>query len=303
MRENVGEVFGGTTTARMGTLMTDTPIASTDGSSAASWVTVSDAAETARVDTRTVRHWYRTGRLPTHRAEGTSGAFLVPLDEVLVLAGQLADEQDEESAHRSGLDASYWAMQAEAARQEAVKAREESAETKASIQETVEQMAFLRTQLAELSEENRNLREQLENSTAAVAMANSDADRLRDEAAGTSSITDYSWLDRTRAYESPVRPQQRLGTGGISGLLASVQPDAGASSNGEGARVGPASIVQRTPTGALPHPTEDDDGPDFSDLDPVRATAATEPTVPDHSYGTYEDDLLPEPDKRGRRRG
>lgn len=287
----------------MGTLMTDTPIASTDGYSVASWVTVSDAAEKARVDTKTIRHWYRTGRLPTQRSEGASGAFLVPIDEVLVLAGQLGDEQDEESSHRSGMDASYWAMQAETSRQEAANAREESADIKARMQETVEQLSFLRTQLAELSEENRNLREQLENSSAAEAMANADADRLRDEAAGMSSLTDFSWLDRTRAYESPVRPQQRLGAGGISGLLADAQPDADASSNGRGAGVGPATLIERTPTGALVLTPDGDDGPDFSDLDPVRATVATEPAVPDHSYGTHEDDLLPEPDKKGRRRG
>src|SRR3954452_7730495 len=51
-----------------------------------SWVTVAEADERAGVESHTVLQWYRSGKLPTRRAEGERGAFLVPLAGVLDLA-------------------------------------------------------------------------------------------------------------------------------------------------------------------------------------------------------------------------
>src|SRR5437868_10504356 len=93
-----------------------------------SWVTVAEAAERAGVDSGTVRQWYRAGKLPTRRSEGARGAFLVPLASVLDLVPRA------ESANGAA----------------------------ATVQpEALEQVAFLRDQLAEVSEENRVLRQRL----------------------------------------------------------------------------------------------------------------------------------------------
>lgn len=280
--------------------MTDSPIATTDPSPFQAWVTVSEAATKARVDTSTVRHWYRSGQLPTQRSEGERGAFLVPLDTVLALAARLGDEEDDVATGAGDMDASYWSMQTEAAREEASVARQAATDAQQRLGEIESQLGFLRSQLAELSEENRNLREQLETTTATLATSKQDNDQLRGEAASVSSITDFSWLDRTRAYESPVRPQQRLGGNSLRGMLDDVQPDRDQSTDSDGPSVGPGTVGQRTATGALPHVPEED-GVDFSDLDPIRSTAPTEAAAPEHSYGAHEDDLIPNSDKKRRR--
>lgn len=280
--------------------MTDTPIASPDTSPFQVWVTVGDAATKARVDTSTVRHWYRSGQLPTQRSEGERGAFLVPLDTVLALAARLGDEEDDVATDAVDMDASYWSMQTEAAREEASVARQTATDAQQRLSEIEGQLGFLRSQLAELSEENRNLREQLETTTATLATSKHDVEQLRGEAASVSSITDFSWLDRTRAYESPVRPQQRLGSSKLTNLLADAQPDRDRASDGDGPGVGPGTIGVRTATGALPHaPDEDDVG--FSDLEPIRTQDPAEPAHPEHSYGAHEDDLIPNSDKKRRR--
>ncbi len=280
--------------------MTDSPIASTDSSPFQAWVTVGDAATKARVDTSTVRHWYRSGQLPTQRSEGERGAFLVPLDTVLALAARLGDEEDDVASGAGDMDASYWSMQTEAAREEASVARLAATDAQQRLSEIESQLGFLRSQLAELSEENRNLREQLETTTATLATSKQDIEQLRGEAASVSSITDFSWLDRTRAYESPVRPQQRLGTSNLTNLLADAQPDRDQSSDGDGPGVGPGTIGERTATGALPR-VSSEDGVEFSDLEPIRTSVPTEGAAPEHSYGVHEDDLIPNSDKKRRR--
>lgn len=276
-----------------GNCMTDIPVDDADATPG-DWVTVSDAAERARVDTSTVRHWYRTGRLPTHRSEGERGAFLVPMDTVLALAARIGDEEDDMAARAGEMDASYWAMQTEAAREEASVSRQESADARSRLGEIESQLGFLRSQLAEMSEENRNLREQLETTTAALAAATHDVEQLRGESASVASITDFSWLDRTKAYESPVRPQQRLGANSLSNLLADAQSDTDRRTDVDGPGVGPSTIVHRSVTGAL--------STDESNYPGAGQEEATAPALlPEHSYGGHEDDLIPEPDKKRRR--
>src|SRR3954447_17879222 len=90
-----------------------------------SWVTVADAADRAGVDSSTVRQWYRAGKLPTRRAEGDRGAFLVPLAAVLELAPAAA------SANGSAV----------------------------APPGVLQQVDYLHEQLAELSQENRILRQ------------------------------------------------------------------------------------------------------------------------------------------------
>lgn len=269
--------------------MTDSPIATTDPTPIEAWVTVSDAATKARVDSSTVRHWYRSGRLPTQRSEGERGAFLVPLNTVLALAARLGDEEDDGASRPGGTDASYWSVQIEAAREEAGVARQSAADARQRLEETEGQLGFLRSQLAEMSEENRNLRVQLETTTSILATAKNDVERLRGEAAAVSSITDFSWLDRTKAYESPVRPQQRLGASTLSGMLADMQPDV--SPDVPPVPVAPDKAAPQDDSAAdrlgATDAASDDDSP---------AAAALYP-----GYGHHEDDLIPQSDKKRRR--
>ena len=240
-----------------------------------SWVTVAAAAEKAGVDTGTVRQWYRAGRLPTRRAEGERGAFLVPLKAVLDLVPAPS------SANGPGPDAG----------------------------ELLQQVDFLRAQLAELSEENRILRRRLQDEDerrsdlrAQLADTQDELNQLRRTAA-RSSITDASWLDEgTPAYESPVRPQGKGSveravprTGELSDLLAATRPD--------GEDEGLVPLLDDDPwdppaaDGATVGPHTLDDAADDVPFVPPRPV----PTGEAATFGNHEDDLLPEPEK-GRRR-
>jgi len=140
--------------------MTDTPRTDTgDELPATAWVTVAEAAEKAGVGTSTVRHWYRSGRLPTQRAEGEHGAFMVPLDGVLALA-RGDEEADALTDEVIDLNASYWSAQTEAAREEATAARHELAEARTELQAALEDADRLRAELAEAADEANRLREQ-----------------------------------------------------------------------------------------------------------------------------------------------
>jgi transposase-like protein len=247
-----------------------------------SWVTVAEAAERAGVDSGTVRQWYRSGKVPTRRADGEHGAFLVPLASVLELA----------PAARS----------------------ENGAVSQVATAEVLQQVDFLRKQLAELSEENRILRDRLHDEEerhadlrARLADTEDELAQLRTVAA-RSSITDASWLEqRTPAYESPVRPQG-MGSpprivpksGELADLLAATRPDG-----------------EEDDVSLLPTPKEDDLGPigggvsvgphtlDDADEGGPFVPPRPVPTAEHLAYGTHEDDLLPEPEKpdRSRRRG
>lgn len=154
-----------------------------DDTTPTAWVSVAEAAEKSGVGTSTVRQWYRSGRLPTQRAQGDKGAFLVPLDAVLALAQQADEEGDDLGAAVIDLNAAYWSAQTEAAREEAAEAKKELAEVRADLADAeaeldefeaevaslkgerdaaLEQLGFLRSQLAEASQESRRLREQAE---------------------------------------------------------------------------------------------------------------------------------------------
>jgi hypothetical protein len=259
--------------------------------STTAWVTVSGAAEKAGVESGTIRQWYRSGRIPTRRSEGEKGAFLVPLDLVLELA-------------RPDAAGPAPAPAAAASRQ-------------APDAEAIRELEFLRGQLAELSEENRRLQQQLRLSDDARANLRAELADLQDErtalhnrmaslehdlvqlrrVAARSSITDHSWLDEnTPAYEGPSRRQGApavppgAGTQAVppsrelSDLLAATRPD-GESSYGEvRPAVGPS---------VGPHTLDDQDEVAFVAPRPVPSESRAD-------YGTSADDFLPEPPKKGR---
>ena len=292
-----------------------------DSPSTTSWVTVAEAAEKAQVDTGTIRQWYRSGRLPTRRAEGERGAFLVPLDLVLGLT------QPGDPAPVRSIEAV----------QEGVTADDHPAaltSLQRELEESREQLGFLRSQLAEVSEENRSLRQQLEQADdqradlrrqladavddrkgveARLATVEAELTQLR-RAAARSSITDPSWLDQqTPAYESPVRrqamapgPAAPTPAGGptapfeapasdLSGLLAATRPDGSEPEPETDADTGDAG----GPDGASSPSYEDDDR--WGDRDEVAASRAIwTDEAPHPPLGEAPDDLLPEHEKKGR---
>ncbi len=253
------------------------------------WVTVGDAAERAGVDTGTVRHWYRSGQIPTQRSEGERGAFLVPLDAVLSLVGDRETATD--VAPSAGeIEVTYWSLQAEAATADAEAARREASQATQRLIATEEQLDFLRSQLAEASEEARNLREQLAAAAAQAQQARSEVDRLRKEAAEAGSITDFAWLERAPTYESPVRPQERR-PDPVSELFASVQkdPDSPMPVANEVAESSPPEVGAPEEVAVLPEVDEPNEPP------PV-----PEPDAPLPGYGYHDDDVFPNPQKRER---
>jgi DNA-binding transcriptional MerR regulator len=254
------------------------------------WVTVSEAAERAGVDTGTVRHWYRSGQIPTQRSEGERGAFLVPLEAVLSLVGDRETVID--VAPSAGeIEVTYWSLQAEAATADAEAARREASQARQRLIATEEQLGFLRSQLAEASEEARNLREQLEAAAAQLQQTRSEVDRLRKEAAEAGSITDFAWLERAPTYESPVRPQERR-PDAVSELFASVQKDP------DSATVVADDVAESVLPGT--EASEEVAGVSDEPDEPDEPTPAPEPDPPRPGYGYHDDDVFPNSPKRDR---
>ena len=296
-----------------------------DSDSTTAWVTVAEAAEKAQVDTGTVRQWYRAGHVPTRRAEGPRGAFLVPLELVL----QLANPPD-------ALDvpaASSFEPSIEAALKGLTADRESEIESlRGDLAQAREQLEFLRAQLAEASSENRTLKQQLQAADdqradlraqladavddrkgveARLATVEAELTQLRRTAA-RSSITDNSWLDlQTPAYESPVRrqamappppgataatppadgptaPYAEPPTGVLSERLADTRPDGDGDAAGE--------TDERAP-----EPSSDDIlAEDARQAEYTATHAIWTDEAPHPPLGESPDDLLPEPEKKGR---
>ena len=282
------------------------------------WVTVAEAAESARVDSGTIRQWYRAGRVPTRRSEGERGAFLVPLDLVLALAHP-ADPTATPPASTLSIEEALRGQSAE-------HSSAETASLKKQLAEAGERLEFLRSQLAEAAEENRALKQQLQLADdqradlraeladavddrkgveARLLTVESEVAQLR-RAAARGSITDNSWLDlQTPAYESPVRRQVLAAppparppapAGGptapfadpaarsseLAGLLADTRPD-GADDPGAGSP-----------------PPDGIDGFHDAEEEYTAARAIRTDEAPHPPLGESPDDLLPESDRRGR---
>jgi excisionase family DNA binding protein len=140
------------------------------------WVTVAEAAEKSGVGTSTVRQWYRSGRIPTQRAEGERGAFLVPLDAVMALADRADEEGDDLGAAVIDLNASYWSAQTEAAREEAAEAKREVAAVRADLAEAESELDEFEKDLAQAREERDQALEELAGLRSAAAATAADHD-------------------------------------------------------------------------------------------------------------------------------
>ena len=278
-----------------------------ESDSTTAWVTVAEAAEKAHVDSGTIRQWYRAGRIPTRRSEGERGAFLVPLELVLGLVrpADALDVPGSPSIERveSGLDGGPRSA--------------ESASVQKELAESREQLTFLRTQLAEVADENRRLKHeltQLEDQRADLRAQLADAvdDRKGVEArlltveaeltqlrrvAARSSITDSSWLDQqTPAYESPVRRQ------GMASPVAEGGPTApySESATSELADLLAATRPDDDPEAVAPTRYGPDDDRWGDEDDATRARAIWTDEAPHPPLGESPDDLLPEEHKKGR---
>jgi hypothetical protein len=307
-----------------------------DSESTNAWVTVAEAAEKADVDTGTIRQWYRSGRIPTRRAEGQRGAFLVPLDLVLSLVAP-ADGLDVPAASPASpsidairdINAEYWSAETESTKQELAAVRTELSEAR-------EQLEFLRTQLAEASGENRSLKVQLQaaddqRADLRAQLADAVDDRKGVEArlltveaeltqlrrsAARGSITDNSWLDQqTPAYESPVRrqamapPPPPLTTSNPGGPTAPFREtrsgelsDLLASTRPDGAAddADGGGEVDETTQVAVPRSRFADDYVGDEDDDYTASRAVWTDEAPHPPLGESPDDLLPDNEKKGR---
>jgi hypothetical protein len=292
-----------------------------DDESTTAWVTVAEAAEKARIDSGTVRQWYRSGRIPTRRASSRTGggtergAFLVPLDLVLSLATPPAEAEGALGDLRD-LNAGFWSAETEATKEELASAR-------ADLSGANEQLEFLRGQLAEMADENRSLRAQLQTAEDLRAglraeLADAQDDRKGIESrlltveaeltqvrrsASRGSITDHSWLDEdTPAYQSPVR---RQGMPTAPKPTPTPEPVPTASSVvGELADLLAATRADDEDTATVEARPVDDHGwlpDDDGDRDPYTASRAVwTDEAPRPAFGDNVDDLLPDQDKKGR---
>jgi hypothetical protein len=180
------------------------------------WVTVAEAAEKSGIGTSTIRQWYRSGRIPTQRAEGDRGAFLVPLDAVVALADKADEEGDDLGAAVIDLNASYWSAQTEVAREEAAAAQRELATVRAELEELRSRAAGPGTQAkAEAADassrdldaaraEVRQLQEDLEG-------AEADLDQIEAELAAARKERDEA-VEQLEAVRSEAADRGRLET-------------------------------------------------------------------------------------------
>ena len=289
-----------------------------DSESTTAWVTVAEAAEKAQVDSGTVRQWYRAGRIPTRRAVGERGAFLVPLELVLALVEPA--EAPPTGATPSIDDVRLGVADGSSAESEALRT---------DLADARQQLEFLRAQLAEVTDENRTLKQQLQladdqRADLRAQLADAVDDRKGVEArlltveaeltqlrrtAARSSITDNSWLDQqTPAYQSPVRRQAmapapdrptppspspfqdgptapfvEARSGELADLLAATRPD------GSDGDASPSESRSRFAVDAVD---------DREDATATRAIWTDE--APHPPLGESPDDLLPDTDRKGR---
>lgn len=313
------------------------PISSTgdEGVPVARWVSVAEAAETAGLQTSTIRQWYRSGRIPTQRAEGEHGAFRVPLDMVVSLAERV--DSGDLDVPLDGANSSYWSAEMETAledalddamtsRKELSNVRDELVETAGELVAVRDQLAFLRSQLAEASDDNRRVRRDL-------AGVEGERDRLRAELdqqqrelimvslefeAATDELTAArsrlsaleEELGRLRTITSATtsitdNSWLELPTNTYRGPVRpqAVAPDALASlvadtrPDGD-PRTATASFADRDAPAEHDEPTAI---VDVDDLDDVVGAPPPRPVVHQQDFGHHDDDLLPEIDKKGRR--
>lgn len=240
-----------------------------DAATAHPWITVAEAADRSGIGTSTIRHWYRTGRVPTQRADGGRGAFLVPLDVVLAVAARTGTCGGAPANPATDGGVAAWEARIEAARAEAAAGRAEAADLATRLQASEGELDVTRRRLrkttAELTDARRILvRTEAELAEARHELARTDAElqKLREISSIVGSITDTSWIDLpTNSYRSPVRPQS----------VATADASAG------------ALLVATPPEEAAPSPSP----------------PAARPFVP--SLGHHDDDLLPKHEQRGLR--
>ena len=260
------------------------------------WVTVAEAADKAGVSTSTVRQWYRSGRLATQRA-GEGGAFLVPIDDVILLADAADAEGDAVEDTVLDINAAYWSAETEAARAEAAAVTAEADRLADALDDAVERadasdvhVAFLREQVRELGEDGRKLRARVAELEEDLGMARAEMKELR-RSSTYASLTDHGWLDGAGdGYRGPARRQEPLIGSGVLDEIA-VAVDAGDLSD-------PTMLAELERI---------DDETVLAGMHPIDEEAAVEappaPAWTASDFGHSDDDLLPRPEPQtGKRR-
>lgn len=203
-----------------------------------------------------------------------------------------------------------------------------------------EQLDFLRSQLAETSEDARQLRErvktaererdqlgdenaslraelgdareeldrtndELGDSRSRLSALEAELDKLRAISSATGSITDNSWLALpTNTYRSPVRPQGMAAatpSGALAGLIADTTPDPDAGSGAAADLALPTLDDERPPLTVEDELPEDEAPPPEPPHEVSEDVSATPARRVKPVFGIHDDDLLPQPEKKGRR--
>jgi hypothetical protein len=174
------------------------------------WVTIEDAAVKAAVELSVVRRWYREGHVPTQRAEGDQGRFLVPLDVVLALAAGADESGDALGAAVVDINASYWVAETETARAETVTVRQKLDRAEADLAaqriEQAEAATKAKSQLNDLQSAKLAVRrltaqvEELESRIETLQRALAAAQKR----AGADAVEDASWSAAAAVLDSGV---------------------------------------------------------------------------------------------------
>lgn len=222
-------------------------------------------------------------------------------------AGELEEMRGELAAARHQLD--FLRSQLAETSEDARRLREQLQAAEQERDQRREENASLRRELAEASNDLDRTNDELVDSRSRLAALEGELDKLRAISSATGSITDNAWLALpTNSYRSPVRPQGMAATpagAALSGLIADTTPDPGAGADHDLAM--PTLDDERPP--ATPTPVPDDvTFEDTPDLAPWEASADLPHPGPPAGqrvkpvFGDHDDDLLPQPDKKGRRR-
>jgi hypothetical protein len=225
------------------------------------WVTIEDAAVKAAVELSVVRRWYREGHVPTQRAEGDQGRFLVPLDVVLALAAGADESGDSLGAAVVDINASYWVAETKAARAETATVRQKLDRAEAEL-------ASQRIEKAEAATRAKSQLNDLQSAKLAVRRLTAQVEELESRS---------ETLQRAL-----VAAQKRAGGDAVDDApwsAASAVVDSGVE-----------EYTPPTAPSASP-PAKPTDGP---------AGARSDPAYGEH-FGEHEDDLIPDTARRRRR--
>ena len=222
-------------------------------------------------------------------------------------SGELQQANGDLGAAREQLD--FLRSQLAETSEDARRLREELKAAERERDQLRDENASLRGELQGAREELDRANDEVGDSRSRLAALETEIDKLRAISTATGSITDNSWLSLpTNTYRSPVRPQGMAAAPPVSGaladLIADTTPDPDPDPEPATPDLAMPALDDERPSASR---VADDVAADDSVGEPAGAGDEAAPAAPAPArrvkpvFGVHDDDLLPQPEKKGRR--